>query len=93
MDYVKDESLSKVTEHFPGDVIIELKNGKSYRCRQDYELGSQENPIHEDEIGDKFKENLAEAGIDDEKRIKDMLSVIGNLEEAASIEGLTALLR
>ena len=93
VDCVKDEKLSEVTDHFPGDVIIELKNGKRYRRRQEYELGSQENPIHEDEIGDKFRANLAEAGIDDEKRIKDILSVVGNLEQAPSIEGLTALLR
>jgi len=91
--YIKDETLLKETEHFPGDVTIEMKNGKRYRFSQKFERGSRENPLQKNEIKDKFKANMAEAGMDDEKRIEDISNIVQNLEEVTSIGELTALLR
>ncbi len=93
VEYIKDESLSRETDHFPGDVTIEMRNGKRYRHSEKCERGSPENPLQEDEIKDKFRINLARAGVRDEKKIEDILNTIRNLEEVSSIGELTALLR
>lgn len=91
--YIKDENLSQETDHFPGDVTIEMKNDKRYRHSEKCERGSPENPLREDEIKDKFRINLARAGINDGKKIEGILNTIRNLEDVSSIGALTALLR
>lgn len=93
VDYTKDERLSQEVAHFPGDVTIEMTNGKIYHRTQRFERGSPENPIAKDEVKNKFTANLAHAGIRDRNRIQDILRAIENLEQVTSIGELTALLR
>jgi len=93
VDYTKDERLSQEVAHFPGDVTIEMRNGKIYHHSQRFERGSVENPIGEDEVRNKFTVNLAHAGIRDRNRIQDILGAIETLEQVSSIGELTALLR
>jgi 2-methylcitrate dehydratase PrpD len=93
VDFTKDEKLSKEVSHFPGDVTIEMKNGKRYHRLQPYERGSIENPLPENEIKQKFEANLAEAGISDKNRVEKIIQTIDQLEKAESLDKLTALLR
>jgi 2-methylcitrate dehydratase PrpD len=93
VDFTKDEELSKEASHFPGDVTIEMKNGKRYHKVQPYERGSRENPLPENEVKQKFEANLAEAGISDKKRAEEIIHTIDHLEKAESLDKLTALLR
>ena len=93
VDFIKDEELSKEVSHFPGDVTIEMKNGKRYHRVQPYERGSIENPLPENEVKQKFEENLAQAGISNKKRAEEIIHIIDHLEKAKSLDKLTALLR
>lgn len=93
VDFTKDESLSKEVSHFPGDVTIEMKDGKRYHRAQPYERGSRENPLPEDEIKRKFETNMAQAGISDRKRIDKIIHTVDHLEQLETLAELTALLR
>ena len=93
VDFTKDEELSKEVSHFPGDVTIEMKNGKRYHRVQPYERGSIENPLPENEVKQKFEENLAQAGISNKKRAEEIIHIIDHFEKAKSLDKLTALLR
>lgn len=60
VDYVVDDSFPG-PEQFKGEVSITLKDGNTYTQTEEYNRGSKENPMTEDEIIEKFLINSADS--------------------------------
>jgi 2-methylcitrate dehydratase PrpD len=56
-----DDPLSDYPKHFPGEVIVHLKDGRVLRCRKPASLGTQEVPLARDDIVAKFMSNATRA--------------------------------
>jgi 2-methylcitrate dehydratase PrpD len=59
VEYVVDDSFPG-PEQFKGEVTIELESGERYTEIEDYNRGSRQNPMTEEEITEKFTTNSAE---------------------------------
>lgn len=79
VEIVADSELSLLyPEKFPARVIVELCNGQIYEATHMYPKGDPQNPLTEEELLDKFRNNLD--GVVSSAHCESMLSLIGNLE-------------
>jgi 2-methylcitrate dehydratase PrpD len=71
---------------FPGGVRIRLRDGRTLDADLPHQLGAPENPMSEEQVREKFRENAALAGGGFERLEETVLA----LEEAADVRGLLA---
>ncbi len=73
-----EESSSLV----PVEMRIELKNGKTVTARVEHPLGSPDNPLTEEQLTEKLKDNIRYSVNPPEAKLKDMISVLKSAGEA-----------
>lgn len=56
---VESKSEAEVPGHFPGEVIITLKDGRVFHCSQKYETGSAEKPATRENVLRKYYANAS----------------------------------
>lgn len=67
----------------PVEMRVELKNGKSISCRIEHPLGSPENPISEEQLTGKLKDNLNYSAIsEDKEKAEQVISILRSAAEA-----------
>jgi 2-methylcitrate dehydratase PrpD len=78
---------------YSGEVIVETKDGRTLRHREQINRGAAERPISNDEIVEKFNANAALAcGPDRVTEIRDLVLSLDRLPDAAMLaEGLAAI--
>jgi 2-methylcitrate dehydratase PrpD len=75
---------------FKGEVTITLKDGRSFHELEEYNRGSAENPMSDEEIRDKFDENASGfLSVDARNRLADEIARLELLEDASSLVTLT----
>ncbi len=84
-----DDPESDFPAHFPGEVIVHLKDGRTLRCRKPASLGTLDVPLSLDALKAKFKTNATRAVSADvaDRLVEKVLS----LEQAASLDEIMAL--
>ena len=80
---------SDYPRHFPGEVIVTLKDGRVLRCRKATSLGTPERPLPRDAIEAKFLANATRA-MNREQALK-IIEQVNTLERAESLDALMAL--
>jgi 2-methylcitrate dehydratase PrpD len=86
-----DDPASDFPKHFPGEVIVTLKDGRVLRYRQPTSLGTPEVPLSREQIEAKFYANATRA-ISHEAAQR-LVQEVFTLEHAESLDGLMALTR
>ena len=75
--------------HFPGEVVVHLKGGKTLRCRKPASLGSPDVPLSSDAVKAKFMSNATRAiGKDAANRLIDQVL---HIEKAGSLDEIMRL--
>lgn len=87
--YCVDDPDSDFPKHFPGEVIVTLKDGRVFRCRKPTSLGTPEAPLSRAEIEAKFFANATRAI--SREAAEEIVDVVLNLEKAESLGKLMAL--
>lgn len=76
-----------------GDVVVEITaKGKKFTARVGQQKGSPQNPMTDDELKDKFREN-ASCLPGEILRVEEIIEKIDDLENISDITGLTRLLK
>ena len=75
--------------HFPGEVVVHLKNGRELRVRKPASLGTQEVPLSRGAIEEKFLKNATRV-ITPEAAEK-LIARVYALDEAPSLSEVMAL--
>ncbi len=89
IDYVVDESLPG-PEQFKGVVRIELTDGTVLEEIEEHNRGSLLNPMTLDEIGGKFRENVADVlTTGDADRIIETILKLDRLDDAKALTKFT----
>jgi 2-methylcitrate dehydratase PrpD len=88
VEFVPDESLPG-PQQFKGVVRIELADGRAFEEVEAHNRGSRENPMTDEEIIGKFRENVA--GVVSDDRAKDMVEMVLSLDDEADASALTRL--
>ena len=84
-----DDPESDYPAHFPGEVVVHLRDGRTERCRKPASLGTPDVPLSRQAIVDKFMANATRAiGAADAARIAE---IVLDLESAASLDELMRL--
>jgi len=92
VECVEDPQLDKdFPKKWPATVAIKTKDGKSYRASIEHPKGDPENPLSWDELIGKFQ-NLTVPVYSERKR-KEIVSRVKNLEKEDSISSFTGLLQ
>ena len=84
-----DDLQSDYPKHFPGEVIVTLKDGRVLRSRKATSLGTPELPLSREAIEAKFLSNATRAIDSDAARR--LIERIASLEEAESLDEIMAL--
>lgn len=84
--YCVPDPDSDFPNHFPGEVVVTLKNGQMFRCRQATSLGTPERPLSRDAVLAKFIANATRA-IPREQAEKVAQAVFA-LDDATSLDAL-----
>lgn len=87
--YCIDDPLSDFPKHFPGEVIVTLKDGRVLRSRKASSLGSPDVPLSRTAIEEKFLSN-AERAIG-RKAAVSIIEKILNLENVSSLDEIITL--
>jgi len=88
---VKTDPAVDVEGHFPGNLVIKLKDGRSFALSQKYEVGCPENPAKKEDVLRKFYANMD--GMISRERADKLVDVIDRFEEAGGAADLLCLLR
>jgi 2-methylcitrate dehydratase PrpD len=86
-----DDPLSDYPAHFPGEVIVHLKDGRVLRNRKSASLGTQEYPLSRDEVSAKFMSNATR--VIDAHAAEELQSLVLNIETQASLAEIMRLSR
>lgn len=84
-----DDPASDFPKHFPGEVIVTLKDGRVFRCRKASSLGTPDVPLARAAIEAKFLANATRAI--SQQAAEQILEKVLNLEEAVSLDEIMAL--
>ena len=84
-----DDPASDFPAHFPGEVIVHLKDGRVVRCRKPASLGTPDVPISTAALKAKFMTNATRAI--SAKAAEHLIDHVLSLESAASLEEIMAL--
>ena len=87
--YCIDDPLSDFPAHFPGEVIVHLKNGQIIKCRKANSLGTPDIPLARQAILDKFLGNASRAITT--QAAEQLAEIVLNLEAAISLDEMMAL--
>jgi 2-methylcitrate dehydratase PrpD len=87
--FVLDDPHSDYPLHFPGEVIVHLRNGGALRCRKAVSYGSPDLPMARDAVLAKFMANASRAI--DTAQAERLAACVLRLEDAASLDELVAL--
>ncbi len=85
-----DDPASDYPAHFPGEVVVTLKNGRVLRVRKPASLGTPEVPLSRAQIEAKFL-SLATRAIPQDQAEK-VIGTVFRLENEHSLGGLMDLL-
>ena len=89
VEYRVDDSFPG-PEQFKGEVTIELENGEHFTETEEYNRGSRQNPMTEDEITEKFNTNSASVlSSDQQQSLKEKILYLDSETSAADIIPLT----
>lgn len=84
-----DDPESDYPAHFPGELIVWLKDGRALRSRKPYSLGTPEQPMSQQDVADKFLANATRVITRD--AAERLIEIVNRLEEADSLEGIMEL--
>lgn len=84
-----DDPLSDYPAHFPGEVIVYLKDGRVLRARRSASLGTQEYPLSPDQVQAKFMSNASR--VIDVRAAEKLQSLVMNIETQASLDEIMRL--
>jgi 2-methylcitrate dehydratase PrpD len=87
--FVLDDPHSDYPLHFPGEVIVHLRDGTTLRCRKAASYGSPDLPMARDAVVAKFLGNAGRAI--DHAAAERLAECVFRLEDAASLDELVAL--
>ena len=87
--FVLDDPYSDYPLHFPGEVIIHLKDGRRLGCRKPASYGSPDRPMARDAVVTKFMGNAARA-IEPEAARR-LVDCVLDIEAAGSLDELVRL--
>lgn len=87
--YCVDDPGSDFPAHFPGEVVVHLKDGRVFQCRKATSLGTPDRPMPQSDIEAKFIANATRAidGSAAEKLVEQVL----HIESADSLEAIMSL--
>lgn len=83
-----DDPASDYPVHFPGEVIVHLRDGRTLRCRKPASLGSPDVPLSREAVVAKFMANATRAV--DHATAERVAELVLNLEAASSLQDLMA---
>lgn len=83
-----DDPASDYPVHFPGEVVVHLRDGRTLRCRKPASLGSPDVPLPREAVVAKFMANATRAV--DRTTAERVAKLVLNLEAAASLQELMA---
>lgn len=86
-----DDPLSDYPAHFPGEVIVYLKDGRVLRERRRASLGTQEYPLSRDQVLAKFMANATR--VIDVEAAEKLQSLVMNIETQGSLAEILRLTR
>ncbi|MBV6303331.1 MmgE/PrpD family protein [Candidimonas humi] len=89
--YCLPDPASDYPVHFPGEVIVHLKDGRRYACRKATSLGTPETPLSRAAIEEKFMKNATRAIPAEQARA--LMAQVLDIENQASLAGIMALCR
>jgi len=84
-----DDPLSDYPAHFPGEVIVHLKGGRVLRSRKAASLGTQEYPMHRQDVEGKFLSNATR--VIDRQVAEQLMTCVMSLEKQASLDQIMSL--
>lgn len=88
---VVDDPLSDYPVHFPGELIVHLRNGEVLRKRSPVSFGTPELPMRQSDVEEKFFANATRCiSFDAATRIRDMVADIEALDSLEPLLRLTA---
>ena len=87
--FVLDDPNSDYPLHFPGEVIVHLRDGRVVRCRKAASYGSPDLPMARDAVIAKFMANATRAI--DPAAAGQLAQCVLDLEQLASLDQLTTL--
>ncbi len=88
---VESEPEADVVGHFPGDLTVTLKDGRTFHRNQKYETGSKENPAKRENVLAKFNGNVQ--GMISTETATRLLEKIEAFETLANVNELIELLK
>ena len=71
-------------DYFSGTVVVRTKDGRELKHAQEHNLGTDENPISEDQVLDKFMKNATSAV--STSRAEEIRSIILSIEDQADLD-------
>ncbi|WP_428393259.1 MmgE/PrpD family protein [Lichenicoccus sp.] len=89
--FVLDDPRSDYPRHFPGEVIVYLRDGRTLRCRKSASYGSPDLPMSRDAVVAKFIANAARAI--DKARATRLAECVLRVEDAISLDEIMELCR
>ena len=89
--YCVPDPASDYPVHFPGEVVVHLKNGRELRVRKPASLGTQEVPLSRAGLEEKFLKNATRAITP--QTAEKLIARVYALEEAPSLSEVMALAR
>ena len=87
--FVLDDPDSDYPMHFPGEVVVHLKDGRVLRSRQPTSLGTPERPLSRATIEAKFFSNATRAI--SQRAAEKLAEAVLNLEDAESLDEIMTL--
>lgn len=84
-----DDPESDYPMHFPGEMIVHLKDGRVLRSRKPWSLGTPESPMQQAAIEDKFLANATR--VITRKAAERLIDRVMRLEEADTLDEIMAL--
>ena len=87
--YCVADPASDYPVHFPGEVVVHLKDGRELRVRKPASLGTQEVPLSRSRIEEKFLKNATRAITP--QTAEKLIARVYALEEAPSLSEVMAL--
>ncbi len=87
--FVLDDPRSDYPLHFPGEVIVHLRDGRILQCRKPASYGSPDLPMGRDAVVAKFMANASRAI--DKAAAERLAACVFRIEDAASLDELVQL--
>jgi 2-methylcitrate dehydratase PrpD len=87
--YCTDDPHSDFPQHFPGEVIVTLKDGRVFGCRKATSLGTPDVPLSRAALVSKFLANATRAISRD--AAMELIAHIDAIEHADTLDGIIAL--